>query len=244
MYDFREKAIRRFEAGERKPLLTAKNAKTDKSVEFGYLTTILHLSPANMISKKTLCPFASPGCISACLNTAGRGGLHMVQNGVHRVQDARALRTIWYERDRPSFMAQLEKELHKFVKYADKKALKPAIRLNGTSDILWERTGLMEKFPNVQWYDYTKIPNRKNIPDNYHLTFSAVENNDHYSQQMLDKGMNVAAVFDKLPSEWLGYPVIDGDEHDLRFLDPKNVVVGLIAKGQARGDTSGFVKRT
>lgn len=243
MYDFREKAIKRFEAGERKPLLTAKNAKTDKSVKFGYLTTILHLSPADMISKKTLCPFASEGCKAACLNTAGRGGMHMVQDGVHRVQDARALRTIWYERDRPSFMTQLEKELTRFVNYAKKKGLTPAIRLNGTSDILWERTGIMEKFSHVRFYDYTKIPNRKNLPDNYHLTFSAVENNDHYSQQMLDMGMNVAAVFDELPETWLGYPVLDGDDHDLRFLDAPRHVVGLIAKGDAKKDTSGFVKR-
>ena len=243
MYDFKAKAIERFEAGERKPILTVKNAKTDKSVKLGYLTAILHLSPANMVSKKTLCPFASPGCIAACLNTAGRGQLHMMQNGVHRVQDARALRTIWYERDRPTFMVQLEKELRKFIRKAENKGLIPAVRLNGTSDILWERTDIMSKFPDVQFYDYTKIPNRTNLPDNYYLTFSAVENNDAYSAQMLDAGMNVAAVFDRLPSEWLGYPVVDGDESDLRFLDPANSVIGLIAKGSAKGDTSGFVKR-
>jgi len=243
MYDLRAKAIKRFEAGERRPLLTKKNAKTDKSVKYGYLTAILHLSPANMISKKTLCPFASEGCKAACLNTAGRGQLHMMQDGVHRVQDARALRTIWYERDRTSFMVQLEKEIAKFITYAKGKGLKPAIRLNGTSDILWERTGIISKFPKVQFYDYTKIPNRKDLPNNYHLTFSAVEDNDVYSQQTLDAGTNVAAVFDELPDSWLGYPVLDGDKSDLRFLDAKNHVVGLIAKGSAKGDTSGFVKR-
>jgi len=243
MYDLRAKAIQRFEAGERRPLLTKKNAKTDKSVKYGYLTAILHLSPADMISKKTLCPFASAGCKAACLNTAGRGQLHMMQNGVHRVQDARALRTIWYERDRDGFMAQLEKEIGKFVAYVKAKGLKPAIRLNGTSDILWERTGILSKFPKVQFYDYTKIPNRKNLPKNYHLTFSAVEDNDAYSKQMLNSGMNVAAVFDELPDTWLGYPVMDGDKSDLRFLDDANRVVGLIAKGSAKGDTSGFVKR-
>ncbi len=242
MYNLREKALARFNAGDRKPLLTLGNPKTDKSIKFGYLTAILHLSPANLVAKKTLCPFASEGCKAACLNTAGRGALHMMKGDAHVVQDARALRTIWYEQDRVTFMQQLEKELTRFVNYAKKKGLKPAIRLNGTSDILWERTGIMEKFPDTQWYDYTKIPNRKNLPDNYHLTFSAVEDNDHYSKQMLDQGMNVAAVFHELPTTWLGYPVINGDKHDLRFLDNPNSVVGLISKGQAKGDTSGFVK--
>ena len=161
------------------------------------------------------------------LTRAGRGQMYMMQNGVHRIHDARALRTIWYERDRLGFMEQLEKELSKFIAYANRKDLKPAIRLNGTSDILWERTGIIEKFPDVQFYDYTKVPNRNNLPDNYHLTFSAVEDNDHYSRQMLDAGMNVAAVFEELPETWLGYPVLDGDKTDLRFLDAVNHVVGF-----------------
>lgn len=243
MYDFRKKAVRRFEAGERRPLLTRGNPKTDKSIKYGYLTAILHLSPADMVSKKTLCPFASAGCKAACLNTAGRGQMHMIRKGVHHVHDARALRTIWWERERVTFLQQLEKEIRTFVNYAAKKDLKPCIRLNGTSDILWERHGIIQKFPEVQFYDYTKIPNRKNLPDNYHLTFSAVEDNDNFSQQQLDAGMNVAAVFHKIPEEWLGYPVMDGDDSDLRFLDPAGHVVGLKAKGQAKNDTSGFVKK-
>lgn len=244
MYDIRKKALTRFNNGERKPLLTKGNPKTDKSIKYGYLTAILHLSPADMVAKKTLCPFASDGCKAACLNTAGRGALHMMKGDAHVVQDARALRTIWWEKDRPSFMLQLEKEITKFIRYAESKDLKPCIRLNGTSDILWERHNIIQKFPDVQFYDYTKIPNRKKLPSNYHLTFSAVENNDAYSEMMLDKGMNVAAVFHKLPETWLGYPVMDGDDSDLRFLDKSNHVVGLKSKGQAKHDKSGFVKLT
>lgn len=242
MYDLREKALQRFTAGERKPLLTRGNPKTDKSIKKGYLTAILHLSPADMVSKKTLCPFASAGCKAACLNTAGRGALHMMKGDSHPVQDARALRTVWWELDRSGFLEQLEAEIERFIRYARSKSLEPCIRLNGTSDILWERHGVIHKFPDVQFYDYTKIPNRRNLPDNYHLTFSAVEDNDTFSLQQLQQGMNVAAVFKTLPSNWLGYRVINGDETDLRFLDPEQVVVGLIAKGQAKKDRSGFVK--
>jgi len=243
MYDIREKALRRFEAGERKPLLTRGNPKTEKSVKKGYLTAILHLSPADMVAKKTLCPFASAGCKAACLNTAGRGALHMMKGDAHPVQDARALRTIWWEKSRQSFLVQLKREITNFIKYSKSKGLTPCIRLNGTSDILWERHDIIQKFPDVQFYDYTKIPNRKNLPDNYHLTFSAVEDNDNSSALTLAQGTNVAAVFHKLPKTWLGYPVVDGDDTDLRFLDPKGVVIGLKAKGQAKNDTSGFVKK-
>lgn len=242
MYDLREKALKRFEAGERRPLLTKGNPKTDKSVKFGYLTAILHLSPADLVSKKTLCPFASTGCKSACLNTAGRGALHMMKGDSHVVQDARALRTVWWEKDRDSFLVRLQREIWNFIRYSEGKGLTPCIRLNGTSDILWERYSIIQNFPRVQFYDYTKIPNRTALPDNYYLTFSAVEDNDKFSLQQLNQGQNVAAVFHSLPKTWLGYPVMDGDESDLRFLDPKGHVVGLKSKGEARRDTSGFVK--
>lgn len=244
MYDLRAKAIKRFEAGERRPLLTVQNAKTNKSVKFGYLTAILHLSPADMISKKTLCPFASTGCKAACLNTAGRGGMHMLQqDGVHRVQDARALRTIWYERDRATFMRQLEKEITRFISKAGRENLIPAIRLNGTSDFLVERTGIIQKFPDVQFYDYTAIPisKRRNLPANYHLTFSRKEDNEAAVDEALTAGLNVAVVFDKLPDYWKGIRVIDGDESDLRFLDEEGVIVGLKHKGSAKENNSGFV---
>ena len=241
MYDIREKALRRFEAGERKPLLTRGNPKTEKSVKKGYLTAILHLSPAQSISRKNLCPFASAGCLKACLNTAGRGADYMLKNGVQTVQRARALRTIWFEKDQASFLIQLEKEITTFVKYAKSKDLIPCIRLNGTSDILWERHDIIQKFPDVQFYDYRKAPVFSNIPKNYHLTFSRAEDNEDRVDKALEKGLNVAVVFNKLPKTWKGLPVIDGDETDLRFLDPKGCIVGLKAKGKAKQDTSGFV---
>jgi len=107
---------------------------------------------------------------------------------------------------------------------------------------------IFEAFPNVQFYDYTKILGRKvkHIP-NYHLTFSAADGNDADVAKAIEQGYNVATVFglkktQPMPETYQGRPVFNGDESDLRFLDPKGVIVGLYAKGKAKKDESGFVK--
>jgi hypothetical protein len=123
------------------------------------------------------------------------------------------------------------------------------VRLNGTSDINWERYSVIQAFNKVQFYDYTKNYFRMNLfldgklPSNYSLTFSRSETNENDCISILKRGGNVAVVFRSkvLPTHWQGFPVINGDENDLRFLDPKGVVVGLTAKGKAKSDTSGFV---
>src|SRR5690606_14277045 len=144
----------------------------------------------------------------------------------------------------------------------------PVYRLNATSDVLWERirvqididqakylsrilgrqivptiySNVMELFPWLQFYDYTKIWHRSDIPDNYHLTFSRSEINERWIPHAFENGMNVAVVFRKeLPDEYRGRLVVDGDVDDLRFLDPDGVIVGLTAKGKAKKDQSGFV---
>ena len=110
-------------------------------------------------------------------------------------------------------------------------------------------------FPNIQFYDYTKIANRKckDIP-NYHLTWSYSNANADYAKLLdkaLEQGMNAAVVFrsnfiqvkPKCWHTWKGYPVIDGDQDDLRFLDPRGGhIVALYAKGAAKKDQSGFVQ--
>jgi hypothetical protein len=101
---------------------------------------------------------------------------------------------------------------------------------------------IMLAFPNVIFYDYTKLANRRNLPPNYSLTFSLSEDNDKSAEQALANGLNVAAVFRKIPPTFLGRTVVDGDVSDLRFLDPSGVIVGLKAKGKAKKDTSGFVR--
>lgn len=240
-------------------LLTTGNPKTMKGQGFGYLTAILHLAPARL-SGYNVCPMATVGCSAACLNTAGRGGIFKPGETTNVIQKARIRKTKMFYENRDAFMLQLVKEITNFVKLAAKHGLTPAIRLNGTSDIRWETmtaphptdtdgfdrpmiySNLMSVFPNVQFYDYTKLSNRKNLPKNYHLTFSLAESNEADAIAALKNGMNVAAVFHKVPKVYLGHPVIDGDKSDLRFLDARGVIVGLKAKGKAKRDTSGFVK--
>ena len=215
-------------------LLTIGNTKTVKGEALGYMTFIMHLAPSTLSGYNT-CPMASKGCASACLNTAGRGRFTATQ-------EARIRKTRWFFEDRETFMGQLVKDIQAAIRKADREGMTPVFRLNGTSDIRWERVdvggfrNIMEMFPTVQFYDYTKLPNRVDIPRNYHLTFSRSESNEH----LIPAGMNVAAVFDVLPETWNGFTVIDGTETDLRFLDGEGVVVGLLAKGNAKKDTSGF----
>jgi hypothetical protein len=160
------------------------------------------------------------------------------------IQEARIRRTRFFFEDREAFMRALVSDVRKGIKQAERKGLIPVFRLNGTSDIRWESVevdgfrNIMEAFPTIQWYDYTKLTNRRHLPSNYHLTFSRSETN------VIPDGMNVAVVFQSLPETFAGRPVINGDDTDLRFLDPTGVIVGLKAKGRAKKDTSGFVVRT
>ncbi len=225
-------------------LLSTANPKIQKGTKLGYLSFILHLAPATLSGKET-CPKRTAGCTAACLNTAGRGGMFRKGENTNMIQQARIRKTKMFFEQRDAFMAQLEKDIKLGIKQAAKLGLTPVFRLNGTSDLAWEKYGIIEKFPQVQFYDYTKVLGRKVAHlQNYHLTFSAADGNDADVARAVAQGMNVAAVFDKLPSEYMGKTVINADEHDLRFLDPKGVIAGLKAKGKAKKDTSGFVRRT
>lgn len=220
------------------------NYKTVKSEKVGVLTGIIYMAPYNL-SGKNVCPGASAGCAAACLNTAGRGAMGVVQK-------ARLKKTNRFWDDRGQFLQDLAAEIAKLQKQAESKGLKAAVRLNGTSDLPYERykvpgtdKNIMQLFPEVQFYDYTKLENRivgQTLPANYHLTFSRAEDNDHKLDDVL-KHTSAAVVFSgELPSKWRGYPVIDGDEHDARFTDAgPGVIIGLTAKGKARHDASGFV---
>ena len=224
-------------------LLSVGNPKLMKGEKKGYLSFVLHLSPADVSGYET-CPKRTAGCTAACLNTAGRGGMFK-PGGTNTIQEARKRKTRMFFEQRDEFLAALEADIRKGIKQAEKKGMIPAFRLNGTSDIAWEKYGIIQKFPEVQFYDYTKMRNRKvSGLTNYHLTFSKADGNDMDVRLAASAGMNVAVVFDKLPDSYIGRTVVDGDETDLRFLDPKGVVIGLKAKGRARKDTSGFVVKT
>lgn len=214
-----------------------KTIKSDLSSE--YLTAILHLAPYTL-SGVNVCPKASKGCAAACLNSAGRGRFASIQK-------ARLEKTRHFVENRSQFIIDLVHDIKAFVRKCERLGKKPAVRLNGTSDLPWEKMGIMEQFPEVQFYDYTAIALRFDStwkkPSNYHLTFSMKEDNDADAVKVLNNGGNIAVVFrSKLPETFMGKPVIDGTLTDLRFKDTSGVVVGLLAKGKAKVDSTGFVR--
>lgn len=233
-------------------LLGFQNAKTIKGEIKGWLTGIIYLSPWKMAGIN-VCANATDGCISACLNTAGRGAMS-------NIQDARLKKTLLFKENPKAFVAEVSSEISKLKK---KNGGNVAIRLNGTSDIPYENikidgSNIMEMHSDVVFYDYTKDWKRMDLDiPNYHLTYSRAETefSKYQASRLIRSGKNVAMVFSKeLYTELVdrGYvevdgvkiPVIDGDEDDLRFLDPKGCIVALKAKGKAVKDTSGFVIRS
>lgn len=244
-------AEQRFARGWRPAnLLGSENVKLRKAEKMNWRGMGLSLSPAN-ISGYEVCASRSPECTKHCIFTSGRGDDRFVlRDGVQRAWMGRIFRTLWLMRDRTSFMDKLYREI----------ALNrdAAIRLNVFSDWQWERQSLtisekraekygteagvfanvFDVFPEVQFYDYTKHQKRmfRGRPSNYHLTFSLHETNRAQALEVLNAGMNVAAVMTGSTGTLFGYPVIDGDEHDLRFLDPTPSVVGLKAKGSLKQD--------
>ena len=221
------------------------STKTNKSMKYGYANFIMYLAPHN-ISGYNVCAGATIGCIASCLNESGRA-LWVEKHGkINPIHKARLNRTLMYFNERDRFFEQLTKEIKSGIKWAKKRDLIPAFRLNGTSDLRfendWQNFNIIKYFSDVQFYDYTKLYNRRDLPANYHLTFSRAESNQEQTLSAVVNGLNIAAVFNnQLPNEYLGLNVIDGDKHDLRFLDPQRSCIGLIAKGRAKHDTSGFV---
>ena len=221
------------------------NPKTDKNKKIKgldkYRILRLNLAPSDL-SGFNVCAMASKGCKKACLHTAG--------NPVFQKQKDLGIinRTRYYFQSRVEFISRLFKEIKNHEIYCNKNNYIPVVRLNTTSDIPWEIHNIFEKFPNIQFYDYTKIKKRafkyinNEYTKNYHLTFSLNEINYNDSMDVLNNGGNVAIVFrNQLPKTYKGFNVVNGDLHDLRFLDPRNSIVGLKAKGKAKTDTSGFV---
>jgi hypothetical protein len=233
------------------------NAKTVKG-DGVYETAIMYLAPANVSGAGNVCPMAlTAHCREACLYSAGRGAFNSVQS-------ARIAKTQRFFADREAFMHDLSTDLSGFVAYCQRKGISPAVRLNGTSDIQFElipakRAGfqfpnVFEAFPEIQFYDYSKVYKRayRQLPRNYSLVLSYSEANPDYASEIMQAhdttGCNIAVVFrDKetraryMETGFRGVPVIDGDRDDLRFMDPRGVVVGLYAKGKAKADQSGFV---
>ena len=210
-------------------LLTINNAKTIKGEKLGYKTYILYMSPFNQNSQgKNVCPMATAGCAASCLYGSGHGSMSTVQRG-------RINKTELFLQNRATFLTMLYSEIAQIVVKHKIEGSKFAVRLNGTSDISWEKfkikdgKNIFELFPKVQFYDYTKnfLRFKSELPKNYRLVFSRSETNEAIAIELLKKGVNVAMVFDNVPKKHMGFKVIDGDESDLRFLDGKGVIIGL-----------------
>jgi len=237
------------------------NPKTIKGQKYGYVTAVLYLAPYN-ISGVNLCPMAELAqCHIACLYSAGRGAFNSTQT-------ARINKTRYFLEQTPAFMRHAAIEIHRIVRKTRARGMIPLVRLNGTSDIRWENipvsidaetarkinrpageyANIFALFPDVQFYDYTKIPNRKDIPENYDLTFSfsGAPGFEKINRRAHDAGMRIAVVFDRqenIPAEFMGRECIDGDDSDIRHIDAPWSAVALYAKGRARRDSTGFVVR-
>ncbi len=211
----------------------------------GYSTFGIHLAPSDL-SGKDVCPSASEGCRAACLNFAGYGAYP-------KIQQARIRKTQLFTSNNKAFLQTLIGEVETAIRRTTKNGLIPCFRLNLTSDIPWENIkidgkNIMEMFPDVQFYDYTKSLRRMikfltgEMPKNYHLTFSRSESNEDAVRIVMGMGGNVAVVYHKqLKKTRLDKKVVSGDDHDLRFLDPKGIVVGLVSKGsKGKADRTGF----
>jgi hypothetical protein len=229
------------------------NAKTIKVEKYGIKTAILYLMPSDK-SGQQLCPMAAIAqCEKPCLFTAGRGAMS-------NVMLARLRKTLYFNQYRDEFMHQLHNELIRERAKAKRLGYKLVVRLNGTSDIRFENiplgyayANIMQALPDIQFYDYTKIANRnKGLPANYDLTFSysGVEAYQPYVAKAVANGERIAVVFRNRSiveamlangDTFLGLPIVDGDDTDIRHLDAKGVIVALYAKGKARKDQSGFV---
>lgn len=225
------------------------NTKIEKGIKFGYLTSGLHLAP-HTLSGYNVCQKASPQCSRDCLTTAGRG---VYSN----TKEARVRKTKMFFEDRKTFMQLLERDVQALIRAAKRQNLIPCLRLNLTSDLPWHkiivRDGqcLMDLYPEVIYYNYTKVPRR--AVDKHpleHITFSRAENNDEDCFKALANGMNVAVVMSadviaQLDQFKGRLRLFDGDISDLRFKDPKGKygrIIYLKAKGKAKKATEdGFV---
>ncbi len=237
-------------------LLTTASPKLVKGEKFGWLSAVLHLAP-HTLSGHNVCPMATKECAAGCLESAGRGGIYgradtqlvTVADGrrvrTNTIRRARIARTLAYFADPDAFLVKLAHEIELHARRAQQHNLLPAVRLNGTSDIQWENVRhsdgwiIFDLFPEVTFYDYTKIPGRAHLPRNYSLTFSFSGSNLPAALAELQAGRTTAVVFDTrrgaaLPDTWHGFPVMDADVSDLRFTDPAGSVAGLRAKGKAR----------
>ena len=233
-------------------IFSVDNPKAAKAQAYGWLNAIHYMAPHELAGVGNLCPNASAGCKALCLGE--HSGAAIYYPSVIKSRIAKAKR---FMRARAEYMRDMTSAIRAAYRKAQREGLLLCVRPNGSTDIPFEgikagdSLSLIAAFPSIQFTDYTKSFKRAlahargQFPDNYHLTFSRSETNEPQCMHILQAGGNVAVVFGNgLPDVWNGFPVINGDLHDLRHLDPRGVVVGLSPKGpKAKRDQSGFVVR-
>jgi hypothetical protein len=252
-------------------IFSTDSAKAAKATGFGCLNAIHYMAPADTAGVGNLCPNASEPCKALCLGTySGQAAIVAdLENGTNSTRESRKNKARLFMGARKHYLNLMAREILAIERKAGREGLTPIIRLNGSTDIPWERVRftidrrttaalakagrmqpglpvtLLELFADLQFVDYTKSPQRlARKPANLDLTLSYSVINDAACIEALANGHNVAMVFaGGLPDMFAGFPVIDGDIHDLRHLDPKGgFIVGLSPKGnKAKKDTSGFV---
>ncbi len=224
-----------------------KSAKMMKSYTHNVATYCVYLAPANLAGRTkkgtriNVCPM-SQHCKDLCLNSSGHNKADILARGQKNVRQSyinisRIKKTKLFYNDRDLYMDILIHEINRDRKYAEKKGMEFSVRLNGTSDLspeIMKKDGknILEIFPDVQFYDYTKVYNRTKLMKfypNYDITFSYDGYNWDQCEQFLKDGGKVAVVFDseKMPKTYKGYKVIDANGYDMRYLDPKGCIMGL-----------------
>jgi hypothetical protein len=231
---FREYSVQR--GGGKTPYLfsweTAKIEHNEQSeyAEF-FMQGIMFLSPHRASGRLNLCLNSTPSCRRNCLKSAGRLAMDSSQR-------AQKIRTEFLADHPAQFFTVMLGEMEAGRKRAWKMNMKLVLRLNGLSDVQWhEWFDLSAHFPTVQFSEYTKEEDAVDTRTNEYTILSYSER--YTEDQVRVMKRNVAVVFDGgLPETWAGKPVIDGDLHDFRFLDPRGVIVGLRAKGDAIGGSA------
>ncbi len=207
------------------------SSKIAKGYQYDEMTYILYLAPAER-SGYNVCPMSTPECVAACLNESGHNRIDIHENTINK---ARITKTKLFFENRPFFMSWLIDEIRSAQKKAAAAGMRFSVRLNGTSDLSPEQfhldgKNILEIFPEVQFYDYTKVHNRIRLTEkhsNYDLTFSYSGSNAVQCMDALSAGIRVAVVFETVPAEYWGRLVIDGDAYDMRYQDQGGVIVGL-----------------
>ena len=226
--------------------LLGTNNKLDKQSSRGepFVLRGLSLAPADLSGYET-CPMRTADCTKACI------GVKSGHNRFNPAKEAKIRKTKLFFEDNETFMNQLFREINNLRKYCNRLDKRPVVRLNTYSDIVWEKKHpeIFLEFPDVQFYDYTKIHQRRNLPDNYHLTLSYTGYNWKECEVWLSSGRNVAVVFkacwdNPLPDKWRGFDVVAADEDDCRWLEAPGKISGLRTKGSVKNAGPFFADAT